>query len=145
MRPMTDDPAADAATATRLLALIAAHRPAVVLSVMDGDDRVPVSLRAVHRAIEATLPTCSVKIGRNFWTGADRRITLAAWHALVERTLQEQAARIRELEAAQSPPLAVTVNLPPPIAVERRTTVERDANSLITATRTRDVPVPAAR
>jgi hypothetical protein len=134
-----DDSATDAATATRLLARVRAQRPAVVLSVVDGDERVPVALRDVHHALEAAFPRCSVKVGTNFWTRRERRISLAAWHGLVERTLQDQAARIRELEAAQSAPVAITVTMPP---IERRTVVERDANQLITATRTRDVPLP---
>lgn len=39
-------------------------------------------------------------------------------------------------------PGAVAVTLPPPVAVERVTEVDRDENRLIVQTRTRDVPIP---
>src|SRR5260221_4887981 len=110
MRPETTfDPEADQVTATRLLTRLRAHRPAVVLSVVDGEDRVPVAMRDVHKALETMLPRATVTIGRNFWTGKPRQISLAAWHTIVAKTLQEQAARIRDLEASQAAPLAVTV------------------------------------
>jgi hypothetical protein len=131
MRISDDDPV-NLETAARLLHRLHGDRPAVVLTATDGEDRIPVSLRRVHTALEGALPGCVVHIGRNFWTGKDQSLTLAEFHQLVERTLQDQAARIRALEAAQTIPLVAP---PPPAPVERVTEVERDGKGLITRLR----------
>jgi len=131
------------AWAQGVLARLAAHRSPVVFTIADDSGAlVLLRMRDLHAAIEAALPPeATLQVGRNYWTGQAQSLSVRAWHALVERHIQDLAARVRELEARQTAPATVHVTLPAPVAVERVQTIERDADRLITRTVTQDVPI----
>jgi hypothetical protein len=127
----TDEDASRAAT-ERLITRLRTEPPAIVITATDTNgDPVRVRLRDVHAALDRALPGRSVRVGRDFWTGRDQRVSLRAYLAAVEQQLQLLTMRVRELEAAHGTP-TVLVTIPPPIAVERIQTVERDKDRLIT-------------
>jgi len=137
---VSDDDPENLETAARLMRRLHAERPAIVLTATDTDgNALPVRLRDVHAAIERALPNATVRIGRDFFSGREHRMSLHAWHALVEQRLQDLTMRVRALEAAQTIPLGAAV--PPPAPVERIVTIERDADRLITRTRSVEVPL----
>src|SRR4051812_32820580 len=144
---LRDDPTPEKAAAVdRLIARVSAAPPPAVSFILTDTvgHLLRVAARDVHAAIERALDNATLTVGRDFWTGQPQCLTVTDWHTVVERHIQAQAARIAELEtAAQAGPCAsVHVTVPPPIAVERVQTVERDADKLITRTITKDLPVP---
>jgi hypothetical protein len=109
--------------------------PIVITATDDKGNPVRMSVHDVHAALARALPDCTISLGKDFWSGGQRRISLTGWLGLIEQRLGDLTLRVRELDQRASARRPTVIRVAPAVTIVTpkrvKQTITRDANKQI--------------